>query len=232
MSEEQPGAYVQSAAATDQQQAPPQEQSMVIPYGAPMPGAVPGAVPAGAPPPGVLPQAAPPTQWQGPYLDATSGRYYYYNPWTQQSSWAQAMASPGDPAALASGMPQQPAAMPAMPSAIPGMPAGYPMMPMPYGYPYMAPGAMTAAYGGAPAGGALPASSAGTTGGRDECGDYKRGKCDRGDTCRFAHVKPTQECRDYRAGRCTRGSNCKFLHDNEVAHKVAPAPARERSRSR
>merc|ERR1719373_348538 len=108
-------------------------------------------------------------------------------------------------------------------------------MPMPYGYPYMAPGAMTAAYGGTAAGGALPTASAGTGGGRDECGDFKRGKCDRGDTCRFVHVKPTQECRDYRAGRCTRGSTCKFLHDNEVAFKVvAPAgaePARARSRS-
>merc|ERR1719373_1349896 len=130
-------------------------------------------------------------------------------------------------------MPQQ------QPMAAYGMPAGYPMMPMPYGYPYMAPGAMAAAYGGSPvAGGALPAAS----GGRDldlgksqECGDFKRGKCDRGDSCRYIHVKPTQECRDYRAGRCTRGATCKFLHDNEVAHKVmAPAgaePARARSRS-
>merc|ERR1719277_525547 len=80
----------------------------------------------------------------------------------------------------------------------------------------------------------------------EECGDFKRGKCDRGDACRYAHVKPTQECRDYKAGKCQRGANCKFLHVGDIPQtsggknnssaaaepeKGAEAGTRDRSRS-
>lgn len=224
----------------------PPPQSPAPAYGSqPVPVA---AGPGGSPPAGSMPipsvaqmAAPPPTAWQGPYLDATSGRYYYHNPWTQQSSWAQAPAAP-PPEGAAGAIPAAAYGMPAMPMGVPGMPpAGYPMMPMPYGYPYMAPG-MQAAYAGAygapapgqsqppiggPTGGGSTGGSLGRDDGREECGDFKRGKCDRGDTCRYVHVKPTQECRDFRAGRCTRGANCKFLHDGDVV-----AHTRERSRSR
>merc|ERR1740120_494666 len=121
---------------------------------------------------------------------------------------------------------------------MPGMaPAGYPMMQlpgMPYGYPYMAPGlGAYAAYGALPTaapllGSATGASNAENSDGREECGDFKRGKCDRGDSCRYIHVKPSQECRDFKAGRCTRGANCKFLHAGDIPQ----AADRQRSRSR
>lgn len=208
--------------------------------------------------PAAAPATAPQhTAWQGPYLDATSGRYYYHNPWTRESSWAQAPAAAPLLDGTLNGMhPATPYGMPAMPMGMPGMhPAGYPLMPLPYGYPYM-PGTMAAAYGGAyggPMAGALPlpmgggpSSRTATSGdgaergdGRDECGDFKRGKCDRGDSCRYAHVKPNQECRDFRAGRCTRGATCKFLHGGDVANSAPDSQKsdmtttpRERSRSR
>jgi len=193
--------------------------SAVTPYGVPV-GVAPAAGQAGAPLPGAPAAggAPPPTVWQGPYLDQASGRYYYHNPYTQQSSWAQAHPDPAAMAAYGMADPNVAAAygMPAM------MPVpGYHMMPMPYGYPYMA-GALTAAYSGA-VGGATPEPSkdgAGGGDGRSECGDFKRGKCDRGDSCRYEHVKPSQECRDFRSGRCARGANCKFLHDGDLAHIV------------
>mmetsp|Transcript_100778 Transcript_100778/g.291406 ORF Transcript_100778/g.291406 Transcript_100778/m.291406 type:complete len:94 (-) Transcript_100778:92-373(-) len=89
---------------------------------------------------------------------------------------------------------------------------------------------MTAAYSGAPGGGA---SGGGARDPRDEeCGDFKRGKCDRGDSCRYVHRKPTEECRDFRAGRCTRGANCKFMHGGQEAYRASSPPASDRPRSR
>lgn len=220
------------------------------------PGAYVDQAPGGAPAAGAAP---PPAQWQGPYLDANTGRYYYYNPLTQQSSWAQApaLAPCGDPA-------QQPMAY-----GMPGMMPGYPAMPMPFGYHY---GAMTAAYGGCHfPGGPLPGadqggrrdegkpecgdwkrgrcdrgdscrfahvgagggSGGGGGGGGDECGDFKRGKCNRGDACRFAHVKPTQPCRDFEQGKCTRGDTCKFVHNTcKIVRDGSDGRSRSRSRSR
>lgn len=155
----------------------------------------------------------------GPYLDATSGRYYYFDPVTQQSTWAT------DPAALAAA-----AANPATASLL----SSYAMMPQLAAYYAM----MGQSLGGV----GLTTATAGTGDSQNECGDFKRGKCDRGDTCKYVHVRPSQECRDYKQGRCTRGGQCKFLHNGEVAHEAASRPqqvgqvmapgARARSRSR
>lgn len=187
-------------------------------------GAVPGAgmqtimVPATAMPGAEAVAGASPVQWQGPYLDAATGRYYYYNPWTQQSSWASTPGAPDAATAAAAALGVGGVAG-AMQAAVPVQAMhGLQMMPM-YGYlPQMA-----AAYAGAGLTGALSGGGGASLMKSDgECGDFKRGKCDRGDTCKYLHVKPTQECRDFKAGRCSRGATCKFLHDNEVAHHQLP----------
>uniref|UniRef100_A0A7S2IFD3 C3H1-type domain-containing protein n=1 Tax=Zooxanthella nutricula TaxID=1333877 RepID=A0A7S2IFD3_9DINO len=127
--------------------------------------------------------------WQGPYLDAATGRYYYFDPVSQQSAWAQTPAMGGAMGAC-------------------GGCGGC---------------GVSAAYSSASLGG-------GGRDGREECGDWKRGLCDRGDTCKYVHVGPAQErrigkeeCRDFRAGRCTRGEGCRFSHGDA---------GRARSRSR
>jgi len=51
------------------------------------------------------------------------------------------------------------------------------------------------------------------------CRDFQKGKCTRGENCRFSHEAPPQQpakemeiCRDHLKGQCTRGDSCKFLH--------------------
>jgi hypothetical protein len=53
----------------------------------------------------------------------------------------------------------------------------------------------------------------------EECGDFKRGKCDR-ETCRFVHnindnaVRGAAVCGDFKRGKCFREA-CKYLHQQE-----------------
>lgn len=151
---------------------------------------------------------------QGPYLDPNSGRYYYCNMQTMRSEWA----------------PEQPAPLPGQaPGQMPQY-AAYPGYP---GYPAYYPGAYpAAAYVPQP----QPAVAAGTaaatspTDGREICGDFKRGMCTRGDTCKYSHnvaggtsatgaVQQQQpggfgreECADYKRGLCNRGATCRYVH--------------------
>eukprot|EP00812_Abedinium_dasypus_P014014 NODE_7528_length_435_cov_153.394737.p2 GENE.NODE_7528_length_435_cov_153.394737~~NODE_7528_length_435_cov_153.394737.p2 ORF type:complete len:67 (+),score=10.57 NODE_7528_length_435_cov_153.394737:3-203(+) len=62
----------------------------------------------------------------------------------------------------------------------------------------------------------------------DVCGDFQRGRCHRGVSCRYAHVAPTDECQEFRRGTCTHGETCKFLHNGSMAG----TRIRSRSRSR
>merc|ERR1740129_893548 len=151
---------------------------------------------------------------QGPYLDPNGGRYYYCNMQTMRSEWA----------------PEQPAPLPGQaPGQMPQY-AAYPGYP---GYPAYYPGAYpAAAYVPQP----QPAVAAGTaaatspTDGREICGDFKRGMCTRGDTCKYSHnvaggtsatgaVQQQQpggfgreECADYKRGLCNRGATCRYVH--------------------
>mmetsp|Transcript_66625 Transcript_66625/g.214688 ORF Transcript_66625/g.214688 Transcript_66625/m.214688 type:complete len:244 (+) Transcript_66625:64-795(+) len=195
---------------TPPQQGPPMPQSPPTSQGT-----LGGPTQQGAPVPAQYsPQGMPPPQqgspWQGPYYDAATGRYYYYNIWTMQSDWAapppmQAMYAP-QYAGGYTGYPVMP--MPMMGAPLPQDPATY--------------ATSTVAYGGMlgsdPLGQALDR--------REHCSDFKRGKCDRGAACKYAHIRPTEECGDFKRGRCTRGSTCKYLHLGEGG------PARSRSRSR
>lgn len=165
-------------------------------------------LPGGLPPPGMqLPGASP---WSGPYFEPTTGRYYYYNLYTQQSEWAAPTAAPA------------PAMYPPQYGA-PGYPA-YPAMPM-MTMPPQDPAAFgaSAAYG---ASGFDPLGQAVDR--REHCSDFKRGKCDRGAACKYAHIKSQEECGDFKRGRCTRGATCKFLHIGAGGD----AAGRSRSRSR
>mmetsp|Transcript_73995 Transcript_73995/g.154268 ORF Transcript_73995/g.154268 Transcript_73995/m.154268 type:complete len:146 (+) Transcript_73995:538-975(+) len=116
--------------------------------------------------------------------------------------------------------------------------AGYHMNMMQYGYagmPTQAHGGMLSSPYGGSNGAAMSMPSRDSdrlAPGEQECGDFKRGKCDRGDACKYAHVRPSQECRDFKAGRCTRGATCKFLHGSEVAYRVAITESLNRDRSR
>eukprot|EP00927_Polykrikos_kofoidii_P077595 TRINITY_DN74530_c0_g1_i1.p1 TRINITY_DN74530_c0_g1~~TRINITY_DN74530_c0_g1_i1.p1 ORF type:complete len:237 (-),score=15.71 TRINITY_DN74530_c0_g1_i1:170-808(-) len=162
-------------------------------------------------------------QWQGPYFDAACGRYYYFDPFSQRSEWAQMPAVP------------QYGAGPPAPGQYPGIPFG--ATPPTAAYAAAYPGAY---YAAAPFfGPAIPPHTSSVTGstsagattrppdiapdGRQECADFKRGKCDRGASCKYAHVDPKEDCQDFKRGRCTRGATCKFKHVGEV---------RARSRSR
>jgi len=157
------------------------------------------------------PGAVPGSPWQGPYCDGATGRYYYFNLLTRQSEWA---ASP----------------MPVMYPAHYAMAGGYPMyQPLPiapvpqdplaaYSLAASAACSSTPAYD--PLGQAVDR--------REQCSDFKRGKCDRGAACKYAHIKPTEECGDFKRGRCTRGSTCKYLHLGEGG--VTERGSRSRSR--
>jgi len=66
---------------------------------------------------------------------------------------------------------------------------------------------------------------------RGVCYAWREGKCDRGDSCRFAHSedasagdfrrddrrgdRPPQVCFDWQRGQCTRGDSCRFVHEGE-----------------
>jgi hypothetical protein len=51
-------------------------------------------------------------------------------------------------------------------------------------------------------------------GGKNEvCGDFLKGRCTRGETCRFSHDKGQgPPCRDFLKGLCTRGDQCRYSH--------------------
>jgi hypothetical protein len=47
------------------------------------------------------------------------------------------------------------------------------------------------------------------------CFDFQKGKCQRGEKCKFAHVlssKPPSPCFDFQKGKCARGEKCRFAH--------------------
>jgi len=51
---------------------------------------------------------------------------------------------------------------------------------------------------------------------QEPCKDFARGICDRGASCKYAHVPPADKevCHDFLAGKCYRRPNgCKFFHD-------------------
>jgi hypothetical protein len=63
------------------------------------------------------------------------------------------------------------------------------------------------------------------------CYANMRGKCDRGDGCRFSHVtnfedtneRSERPCYDFRNGKCSRGDGCRFSHaDFEPESKPVP----------
>ena len=83
-------------------------------------------------------------------------------------------------------------------------------------------------------------------GGKGSCWDFQKGKCHRGNTCKFNHGNSgkkgpsdkgkgkgwagkgpsKQPCRQFLAGTCTRGSNCWFSHANREGHlKIEDAPS-------
>eukprot|EP00397_Hematodinium_sp_SG-2012_P024534 GEMP01025557.1.p1 GENE.GEMP01025557.1~~GEMP01025557.1.p1 ORF type:complete len:352 (+),score=70.26 GEMP01025557.1:68-1123(+) len=49
----------------------------------------------------------------------------------------------------------------------------------------------------------------------ERCNDFKHGRCDRGDECKFLHSLEPEgppTCYDFSIGQCTRGDDCKFAH--------------------
>jgi len=60
---------------------------------------------------------------------------------------------------------------------------------------------------------------------REVCREFTRGACSRGDTCKYEHPMP-EMCHDFARGLCNRGDNCKYSHEpeEEVAKR---RPARE-----
>jgi len=56
-------------------------------------------------------------------------------------------------------------------------------------------------------------------GAQEPCKDFARGLCDRGTSCKYAHVPPEDKevCHDFLAGKCYRRPNgCKFFHDYDL----------------
>jgi hypothetical protein len=55
---------------------------------------------------------------------------------------------------------------------------------------------------------------------KQECFDFKKGKCTRGTQCRYAHVPAannaekgqTEACLNFQKGTCTRGQRCRYSH--------------------
>lgn len=74
------------------------------------------------------------------------------------------------------------------------------------------------------------------------CFAFQRGECDRGDTCKFAHVMEDRDasrktnlnaagaaasnevCRQFQLGKCRRGTDCRFSHEGDTA-VVSAVPA-------
>lgn len=84
--------------------------------------------------------------------------------------------------------------------------------------------------------------------GRDECGDFKMGKCRRGAGCKFSHGMggmmgggmadfggggaDADECGDFKMGKCRRGNGCKFSHGGSMGGMGgAPPPPSARGGS-
>eukprot|EP00747_Dinoflagellata_sp_TGD_P028196 gnl/TRDRNA2_/TRDRNA2_133095_c0_seq2.p1 gnl/TRDRNA2_/TRDRNA2_133095_c0~~gnl/TRDRNA2_/TRDRNA2_133095_c0_seq2.p1 ORF type:complete len:274 (+),score=35.53 gnl/TRDRNA2_/TRDRNA2_133095_c0_seq2:94-822(+) len=168
---------------------------------------------------------------QGPYLDPATGRYYYCNMQTMQSEWA-----PEQPAvtaqlqmALQMQMPMQYAAHPvgsqqaalvtqygSAANAAYAQAAG-----LLQAYAAATPGAYAAVMPGAVPGGGRNRGPDG----REQCGDFRRGLCSRGASCKYSHLdaagNPLQQpanaigretCADFKRGTCTRGASCKYVH--------------------
>ena len=61
------------------------------------------------------------------------------------------------------------------------------------------------------------------------CFKWRKGECERGSACKFAHSEDPQEraastapkgvCFAWRKGECTRGDACKFVHSEDAAKK-------------
>jgi len=98
-------------------------------------------------------------------------------------------------------------------------------------------------FGGPPMGGGFGGGYGGGGGGRGVCFDFQKGRCNRGDQCRFAHEgdgggggfggggfggggdfggggyggfgggRPRGVCYDFQKGQCTRGDGCRFAHE-------------------
>ena len=56
----------------------------------------------------------------------------------------------------------------------------------------------------------------------DVCREFRRGRCVRGDQCRFKHVKLNVVCLDFkRYGYCARKDRCRYMH--KMPREAAPA---------
>eukprot|EP01032_Pedospumella_encystans_P013287 gene13287-15306_t len=53
------------------------------------------------------------------------------------------------------------------------------------------------------------------------CHAFQKGHCDKGDLCVFRHLAPGA-CYNYARGACDRGDNCSYRHDGPVAPHEAP----------
>eukprot|EP00472_Partenskyella_glossopodia_P008987 CAMPEP_0197528984 /NCGR_PEP_ID=MMETSP1318-20131121/26959_1 /TAXON_ID=552666 /ORGANISM="Partenskyella glossopodia, Strain RCC365" /LENGTH=177 /DNA_ID=CAMNT_0043084293 /DNA_START=186 /DNA_END=719 /DNA_ORIENTATION=+ len=59
-------------------------------------------------------------------------------------------------------------------------------------------------------------------GGNKVCFDFLKGRCHRGEKCKFPHPNggakrtKTEACMDYSRGRCQRGDACRFIHSETL----------------
>mmetsp|Transcript_13777 Transcript_13777/g.16125 ORF Transcript_13777/g.16125 Transcript_13777/m.16125 type:complete len:184 (-) Transcript_13777:1406-1957(-) len=57
---------------------------------------------------------------------------------------------------------------------------------------------------------------------RRPCAKFLRGKCDKGSSCKYAHMKiPEGYCIKYQLGKCHRGRACKWKHERFQDEKIA-----------
>lgn len=95
--------------------------------------------------------------------------------------------------------------------------------------PYAAYAAAAPAYSAYPAQTAYQAYAVPTTPEPQVCGDWRRGKCTRGDTCKYEHQEPggnpnaANVCGDWRNKKCERGPACKFRHSENPPAAAFPS---------